>query len=325
MSTDFDSKGFSAVSSFFGDQGITEETAQDLKPTTTQKKRNRLGLGATAKQDEGTLDDLESEETKKKILSIGKKRKHDDDSDVEEDHEDISDEEEEGGRTSIKNKSKPVPSDLTEVADLAKTKKPKKKKKKGKKERLAEKENEQSLPKEGIESEEPTQTPAENETNKDEKASAVERSNAEKRKKRRKVRSKQKNIKKDSRPSHEKPEHLRVGFKSYAGRPMTGETRSFLTLPESRTVSRAKSKHQRFDQATEIADEGGLAIDDLLGEPIDNTVDNTTTIESSTANEDIPDSGEVVNQEIATEDVKVSKQKIQKKAKKKRTKFKNLK
>ena len=320
MSTDFDSKGFSAVSSFFGDQGVTEETAQDLKPT-TQKKRNRLGLGATAKEDDVGLDALESEETKKKILSIGSKRKHEDDSDIDAEDEDISDEEEEGGRTSIKNKSKPVSADATGV-NLAKTKKPKKPKKKGKKERTAEKEKQQSQATNEIESKEPTQTPAENETSKDDKESGIERSNAEKRKKRRKVRSKQKNIKKDSRPSHEKPEHLRVGFKSYAGRPMTDVTRSYLSLPESRTISRAKSKHQRFEQDTKNLDDGGLAIDDLLGEPVD-AVD--APIESSTPKKDIPDSGEVVNQDVAIEDTQPTKPKSKKKAKKKKTKFKNLK
>jgi len=50
----------------------------------------------------------------------------------------------------------------------------------------------------------------------------------------RKVRSKQKNIRKDSRPLSAKPQHLRLGNKHYAGRPLTQETRKRLDLPPSK-------------------------------------------------------------------------------------------
>lgn len=322
MNTDFDSKGFSAVASFFGEQGIKEETAQDLKPTSTKKKRNRLGLGAQAKDDEEVLDALESEETKKKIMSIGKKRKNDDLSDDEDEHVDMSDEEDEGGRTSIKKAKKKPPSiDALASLDAVTAKKPKKKKK-SKKERMAEKEIQEST--DQVESDvlTPTPTDKENGTSSSEKNGqdeVQEKTNAEKRKQKRKTRSKQKNIKKDTRASNEKPEHLRVGSKDYAGRPMTGETRTYLSLPESRTQKRAKSKHERFNQETETFDEGGLAIDDLLGEPVD------VNAESSNPTEDVPDSGEVVNKEDVKEDATVSKKKSKTVPKKKKSKFKNLK
>jgi len=314
MNTDFDSKGFSAVASFFGEQGIKEETAQDLKPTSTKKKRNRLGLGAQAKDDEEVLESLESEETKKKIMSIGKKRKNDDVSDDEDDAVDMSDEEDEGGRTSIKNAKKPPSIDALASLDAVTAKKPKKKKK-SKKERMAEKEIQESTVQ--VESDVFTPIPADGEVQ--------EKTHAEKRKQKRKTRSKQKNIKKDTRPSNEKPEHLRVGSKEFAGRPMTGETRTYLSLPESRTQKRAKIKHERFNQETERFDEGGLAIDDLLGEPVD------ANAESSNPTEDIPDSGEIVNKEDVKEDTNVKeevivlKKKSKKVPKKKKTKFKNLK
>jgi hypothetical protein len=316
MNTDFDSKGFSAVASFFGEQGIKEETAQDLKPTSTKKKRNRLGLGAQAKDDEEVLDALESEETKKKIMSIGKKRKNDDLSDEEDEHVDLSDEEDEGGRTSIK-KSKKKPPSIEALAslDAVPAKKPKKKKK-SKKERMAEKEIQEST--DQIESDVLTPTPTDG-TKKNGQDEVQEKTNAEKRKQKRKTRSKQKNIKKDSRASNEKPEHLRVGSKDYAGRPMTGETRTYLSLPESRTQKRAKTKHERFNQETETFDEGGLAIDDLLGEPVD------ANVEVSNPTEDAPDSGEVVNKEVVEEDANASKKKSKKVPKKKKSKFKNLK
>ena len=334
MSTEFDSKGFSAVSSFFGDQGLKEETAQDIKPT--PKKRNRSGLGAKETFNDNGLDALESAETRKKILSIGKKRKKDDDSDAEVDSSDQSDEEDQG-RTSIKKKEKKLSSaatDVTALVDEAQVKKPKKKKKKGKKERMAEKES-QEIVENQMKTDDPSGTEqgmvAENEG--EAEAEAVEPKqgdeannhegnasldHAGKKNKKRKIRSKQKNIKKDTRPSSEKPDHLKVGSKSFAGRPMTKETREFMNLPESRTITigreRAKVKHARFGQENENFDQGGLAIDDLLAEPV------------VAVKKDTPDSGELLIENVQeVEERPAIAPKKKKKAPKKKSKFKNLK
>ena len=59
--------------------------------------------------------------------------------------------------------------------------------------------------------------------------------NKKRKPKRRKVRSKQKNIRKDTRGMHEKPKHLRVGASNYQGRPLTDETRAKLNLAPSKT------------------------------------------------------------------------------------------
>jgi hypothetical protein len=63
--------------------------------------------------------------------------------------------------------------------------------------------------------------------------------------KRRKVRSKQKNIRKDSRPLSAKPEHLRLGNSQYSGRPLTKETRQKLHLPASKNSIHRQLSHDR--------------------------------------------------------------------------------
>mmetsp|Transcript_534 Transcript_534/g.896 ORF Transcript_534/g.896 Transcript_534/m.896 type:complete len:224 (-) Transcript_534:43-714(-) len=50
-------------------------------------------------------------------------------------------------------------------------------------------------------------------------------------KKRIKTRSKQKNIRRDRRADHVKPEHLQIGNVAYAGRPLTDATKAALNLP----------------------------------------------------------------------------------------------
>jgi hypothetical protein len=317
MSTEFDSGGFSAVSSFFGGQDNVEETTKDTNIAPTSRKRNRLGLGAKEKDYEDSLDALESEETRKKILSIGKKKRNDDNDDDDDDEAsetNQSDEEDEGGRTSIQKKTTTNSVDSgTELAAQNQVKKPKKKKKKGKKERLAEKQKEQ-LEKETLAESEHQGTQEEKQDNESIVNNGDPTStDSGKRKRPKGTRSRQKNIKKDTRQSNEKPEHLRVGSKSYAGRPMTKETRQYMTLPESRTISRAKNKHQRFDQevVTDF-DASGLAVDDLLGE-------------SAAEKEELADSGELVNQSAEEKVEEPPKKKKKNATKKKRSKFKNLK
>lgn len=320
MSTEFDNQGFSAVSSFFGGQGIEEETALNLKPK--EKKRNRLGLGAKSKIEEETLERLESEETKKRILSVGKKRKHEEDSDNSGDDDVIESEEEDEGRTSIKASKKPV-SVVDEIKADIPVKKAKKKKK-SKKERMAEKAEKESQDAIAKPEEENQISPSKTEEPAQDLAMEISRepdvvegrgTAVERKKKRRKVRSKQKNIKKDNRATHEKPEHLRVGSKTYAGRPMTKETRQFKNLPESRTSQiRRDRESNKFERPKDNDNpfEGGLGIDEF-------TSDAMNVIEEG------PDSGEVVNADGTVVETSTYDKKSKKKNKKKKSKYKNLK
>ena len=166
-----------------------------------------------------------------------------------------------------------------------------------------------------------------------------------KKRKKPKVRSKQKNIKKDSRPSSQKPEHLRIGTKEYAGRPLTAQTRSFLSIPPSRTQrirafkASLKNEEERNKQGYETFETGGLAVDDLLAdtmndENMDTNVErNMETMEQTDKEErndevdlDLDDGGELINNNKEnTEMVKGTKPKKNKKKKpKKKSKYKNL-
>ena len=67
--------------------------------------------------------------------------------------------------------------------------------------------------------------------NEAENSNNLEKSELEKRKRKRpKTRSKQKNIRRDKRDAEYLPEHLRVGSKSYKGRPLTEETKKHLGI-----------------------------------------------------------------------------------------------
>ena len=266
------------------------------------------------------MESLESEETKKRILSVGKKRKHEDDSDNSGDDDVIESEEEDEGRTSIKASKKPL-STVDEIEAVIPVKKAKKKKK-SKKERMAEKAEKESQ--EAIaKPEEENQIPS-SKTEEPVQDFAISRepdvvegrgSAVERKKKRRKVRSKQKNIKKDNRATHEKPEHLRVGSKIYAGRPMTAETRHFKNLPESRTSQiRRDRESKKFEKPKDHDNhlEGGLGIDEF-------------TSDTMNATEEGPDSGEVVNADGTIVETITTDKRSKKKNKKKKSKYKNLK
>lgn len=320
MSTDFDSKAFGAVSDFFGNEQIVDGRHKDVTLEPIRKNRNRLGVGATGDSVEEKRDEiLDEKKTRHKILTIGNKRRRHDESDDEEDKQSFTDDDEdEGGRTSIQKKViQPDP-----AVDLAK----KSKKKKGKKERKAEK-NAQQHTNEHSEhvvdsfnvgnQETSLETNQTNETD-----PSADRS--DKTKKRRKVRSKQKNIRKDTRPSSQKPDHLRIGAKTYAGRPITKETREFLNLPESRTLSlrRQKETNNHNPQKDQLAlGDGNLAIDDLLGDSINTSSVNSNSLDNL---DDIPDSGQLLhNTEIVSQKEKNPNQ-TKPRAKKKKSKFKNL-
>lgn len=305
-STEFDSSGFDAVTSFFGseDAPISNELqVEDKVPRITSSRRRRPGVGLKSNSLDVDIDKVESVQTKEKILSVGKKRKKDEDSDDSDLMEDHLSSDEEGGRTSVVKEKKNVhfSPTLTDNDFMGKTKK---KKKKGKKERMAEKVET------GILNNCPTTDETSNHVDKDVDKdnrldSAMDGSDiAYQKKKRRKTRSKQKNVRKDTRSSNDKPEHLRIGSKNYAGRALTPETRERLNLPESRTSQIRKDRatgklHPTSeDKASDI--HLGVAVDDLV---VNNTV---------------IDSGEIVGHSQQTEQKQKQKQK-------KKSKFKNLK
>ena len=100
----------------------------------------------------------------------------------------------------------------------------------------------------------------------DENASVVNKEKPATKRKKRKVRSKQKNIRKDNRTTSEKPDHLQNGKGFYGGRPLTKETREFLKMPQSRTLTLKQQKEKYGDKEKEAWDatESGLGIDDII-------------------------------------------------------------
>ena len=272
-------------------------------------------------------------------------------------------EDEEDGRTSaIKEKTKKIlDSTVTTVTEVPKKKT--KKKKKGKKERLQEAATAES---DGINKKNKLEVELVN-TNNDEKeleatestSNHVSNDNTEegatannnihatttttnpisnKSKKRRKIRSRQKNVRKDTRTSNQKPEHLKIGSPYYLGRPLTKETREFLNLPESRTSTIRKEKDVLNEMKKMNKDEGKDGNDLKLG--LDDFADDKDDEISTIVNDDVKtasmedigisnkvahDSGEVLT--IKKDDVPrtdKSSSNTTKRKKKKRSKYKNL-
>ncbi|KAL7473972.1 hypothetical protein ACHAXS_014242 [Conticribra weissflogii] len=229
----------------------------------TAKKASRLGVGASnstnnTNQENKNLPSKDWTATgKKKILSIGKKRRgHEDDDDEDtailkrnNGHDsDDGDGEEEGGRTSIVSERKrKVPRENTnavsapatsvhgvdeEVPPSPEAKSKKKRKKKGKKEREVEKDATAPSALNDVDD-----SPANvnnikesNQNGTDESIPApteILNKNNNKRK-RKKIRSRQKNIRKDTRAANDKPSYLVLGRSDYAGRPLTKATRDIL-------------------------------------------------------------------------------------------------
>lgn len=303
------SSGFDAVSSFFGSETQIKEVHR-LNDETHRKSSSvgrRSGVGVKTKDVGVEVEKVDSFQTKNKILAIGKKRKMDDDSDDGDLVKDDDSSDEEGGRTSVVKEKKTISSSV--VIEKEFQMRPKKKKKNGKKERKVEKDIETKISVDHQTMDYSSKLL--NDVGYEEKQVdfvADDSKIAHQKKKRRKIRSKQKNVRKDTRSSSDKPEHLRIGSKNYAGRALTSETREHLHLPESRTSHIRKERSSgNFHVSVESKDSDihlGLAVDDLL------------------TDDQIIDSGEIVgnSQEIKPQKIRVSKQKH-----KKKSKFKNLK
>ena len=363
MTAEFTSEGFSAVASFFGknDEGNETKNNEDSSslapppPHRTKGNNNRLGVGAG--QEINARTKLEADiTTKNKIMSIGKKKRNlspdneDDENDDVEDSEQEEEEEEEGRTSVVKDKksvsNKSILSTNAEVDEGKKAKK--KKKKKSKKERQREQEalnakpQEEEVDNESGGSKKDEKDLQVKELVQDKSNDRIPKENEFKTsKKRRKIRSKQKNVRKDNRANNAKPDHLKIGSASYQGRPLTRETRDFLSLPESRssTIKRRKIllKDSKHDQNEIEGDDLKLGIDSFLDDTdIQSGSSNTANANEGAKNEDIPvdymhDNGEIVASEASNKEFNTNEKandmanKKKMKKKKKKSKYKNLK
>lgn len=290
--TEFNSDGFSAVAKVFGDQTDENETIKREEPS--KAATGRLGLGAT--KPVATKTARQNDILTATLAHVSKRKRGQGDSDDETDVEDVESEDEDEGRTAISSK-KIIPKADPQESD---TKKKKKKKKKGKKERLEEKAAEQEKDETtAVGSDDINTTPKNDEQLPEEPKTFTEeqiKSNNElqkaKRKKKRnanrtKVRSRQKNIKKDTRRAVDKPSNIIIGRSDYCGRDLTDTTREFLHMPPKRTniMETNVSKHivaqtNKGSDAVGGVNGGGLAIETFgeTNEAIPSATDETGTV-----------------------------------------------
>ena len=239
----------------------------------SSKKASRLGVGASTARSQAEKHPSEATDWtksgKKQILSIGKKRRRGNDvHDDEDDHDDVaggsgrdgddSSSDEEEGRTSavVERKRKIIRHSLAttdvevkanaveeiEQAPAAVNSTSKKKKKRGKRERLMEIVETNQTPNDALK-DSPSKTvkvtksnDSNDQTHSDCGGGDIENKNGndnDTKRKRKKVRSRQKNIRKDTRAANDKPSYLILGRSDYAGRPLTKETRQKLGIKSS--------------------------------------------------------------------------------------------
>ena len=249
---------FAAVNAAFPDANktATQATASNNNRNVATTGGSRKGVGASAVESNvsaGTSDIIN-----KRVLQIGSKKRKmlaQEEDDEEDQHSversfddkkkpsftminhasDDEDDEEDLGRTSIDKESRrSINPPSVEQHSLPEAGK-KKKKKLGKKEREAEK-------KESFEEVVTSDTTPEKPVKKEILCGTNEvedEMQKTKKRKRPKVRSKQKNIRKDTRVN--KPAHLIPGNGDYRGRPITAETRKRLNMAESRRETKLKA------------------------------------------------------------------------------------
>eukprot|EP00590_Aulacoseira_subarctica_P003923 CAMPEP_0172422624 /NCGR_PEP_ID=MMETSP1064-20121228/8762_1 /TAXON_ID=202472 /ORGANISM="Aulacoseira subarctica , Strain CCAP 1002/5" /LENGTH=310 /DNA_ID=CAMNT_0013163569 /DNA_START=62 /DNA_END=994 /DNA_ORIENTATION=+ len=253
----------SVVKAFFGhDEGYndtTVSTAPAVSNTTnragTEKRRN-LGVGATPKRDvreEEGAEDMKAQDSMKNMLRVirGEKRSHQEEEIVNL-HQLESDEDEEG-RTSV-----------IKVKEAVKCLTPPKKKGKKSKEKAQCSEINSNViePKPVIIADPPAVLSERFESLASYREGRREPDGIAGAFRRTKARSKQKNIRKDTR-GHKKPSHLIPGRSDFDGRGLTTATRLFLGLPERAKLQeirlqRKASDHNKGDASAD------LAVDNLL-------------------------------------------------------------
>eukprot|EP00978_Attheya_sp_CCMP212_P002953 scaffold6061_cov51-Attheya_sp.AAC.1 len=315
---EFDSGGFSAVAAFFGEEGKKSEAEpKDLAQSKqdTKARKSRLGLGASAapKPSNEAGGDWSNNENARKILNVGKRKRNNDnleDEDLESDEQKVvSDDDEEEGRTSAGKEKTPVNQSENAVSIGQK------KKKKGKKERMAA----AAAAAQTVMNEDNNQSKSEEISGDGDQESGAAKKN---KRKKPKIRSRQKNIRKDNRRGMDKPDHLILGRPSYAGRPMTPETRAKLNLPPSRTSrkqdERTKDNNSDMRDSSDGTSGLGLAVDEFLdmsGEPDEDIGDQIVR-------DDPNNDKESVN--VLEDDKAVHEPTKTKKKKKSKKKYKNL-
>lgn len=283
---EFNSGGFSAVASFFGEDSVKADSPNNNDNQNGQPlggNRNRLGLGAKRKRLGRSGESSPKgnwEGNAEKLLGIGKKRQADDSiEDTGTDANDEVDDEEEDGRTSaVKKKKFKTKSVTRDVGNMPAKEGRKGKTKAGKKERFAATAIKHSQHASDLSLEKRTEHDHEEVHQDRKKKSNTERTaiaTAKKKRKRIKIRSRQKNIRKDNRKGSDKPNHLILGRPNFAGRPLTAETRKYLNLPTSKTSRmRDRSHHGEKPERGGGPSDGmgfGLAVDCLIdiGTPAD--------------------------------------------------------
>jgi len=266
----FDSTAFDAVANFFGGSDNSDKKknvdTDSIKDELNMLSRggSKLGVGAEIKKE---VKEVSTKDKFMKRVLQKKRRRNDEDDDTDDEisvsrtyDSDNNSEEEEKGRTSIAKAKLSIPTALlTEQSSSTKKKKKKKKKKKLVKETSLE------IPSPPVQEKGVGESSIASEKEMTEKIEVVEIGEEKKvpeKFKRKKVRSKQKNIRKDTRRAIDKPSHLILGRSNYAGRPITKETRLRLDMPERVRYNGKKcSVQQSIDP---IPGEGTLAIDNFL-------------------------------------------------------------
>ena len=241
---DFDTAALAAVTDYFGaTPSVKEKDENQFLQRSVQK--GRKGVGAS-----DAKPSVSTSLSTKKLMRVGKRKRGEIEDAEDDESQTVEEEEEEEGRTAIKDKvgprtqKAPLVNSLTNATEHRTLSSDKMKNKA-----------------EGI------STTGEPET--EELADTTAAANDKKKRRRRKIRSRQKNIRKDSRADHNKPEHLRIGSRKYQGRPMTAETRSKLNLPARKPTS--STSIEVYDPTPKATGSTELAIDDLLKEDNDET------------------------------------------------------
>jgi len=253
----------SVVKAFFGHDEGNNDTKVSTAPavsTTTNRagtaKRRNLGVGATVKRDireEDGAEDMKAQDSMESMLRVirGERRSHQEEEMVNI-HELESDEDEEG-RTSV-----------IKVKEAVKFLTPPKKKGRKSKEKkpCSDINNDTIQPENMIIADPPAVLSERFESLASYREGRREPDGIAGSFKRTKARSKQKNIRKDTR-GHKKPSHLIPGRSDFDGRGLTTATRLFLGLPERAKLQEIRlqkkaSDHNKGDSSAE------LAVDNLL-------------------------------------------------------------
>ncbi|KAL7531792.1 hypothetical protein ACHAWF_007045 [Thalassiosira exigua] len=236
---------------------------------------------------------------KKQILSIGKKRPwvHDEDDEFDNaqaqgEGGNSSSDDEEGRTSAVKEKRKKarVPSAHSNDAEIndeggLESEPPKKKKKKKKKKGSKERERESFVDaNDGSATKVPADTQNAKEgvrgegvsNNKGNDGDRTDKRDSNIKRKRKKVRSRQKNIRKDTRSVNAKPSHLVLGRSDYAGRQLTEETRKRLGL-ETMNDSVASKFDETFDNGEWVGGDKGARTSDGPKEDMDENSAQRTT------------------------------------------------